>query len=387
MRGGSASVGRIAPRGVDRRATRLLYDENGYLLTRHDKKGTVQSASAAAEILLGCAQWQVEGRRWHDFVHWEDAAAFEAWWDSLGQGSSSTHAYRLSPRPEDGTVVWVQSLAGVFVDEKTGAIAVHALSHDVSPVVERAEELSREREQLVDRNDALNRDNLALTRFAGDAAHDLRAPLQAITGFAQLLARREGAELDETSQRFLAMIMGAAGDMSNLINAALEHGQATWVEARVEPVNCTTIVERTLLHLDAELARRGATVHVGDLPTVHAEPNQLSRVFQNLIANASKPGPEGRPTRVVVSADRVDGAWRLSVSDDGVGVLPEDRERIFDLFRRGRNAESDGGAGIGLAICRTIVERHGGRIWVEDVPSGGSRFSFLLPDVHAGRTV
>ena len=366
---------------VDRRRSRLLYDEGGYLLTRHDERGTVGSASRAVELVLGCAPWQVEGRRWHDLVHPSDAAAFAAWWGSLGHhGASATHAYRLHPRPEDGSVVWVQTLARVVVDDATGATEIHALTHAVSPAVERAEDLSRERGQLEGRNQTLTRDNRALTRFAGDAAHDLRAPLQAITGFAQLLARREGAELDETSQRFLAMIMGAAGDMANLITAALEHGQATWVEGRLEPVDCTTVVERTLLHLDAEIARTEATVHRGDLPTVHAEPIQLSRVFQNLIANACKPGPEGRATNVVVSAERLEGAWQLSVSDDGAGVPPEDRERIFELFRRGRNAETDGGTGIGLAICRTIVERHGGRIWLDDVPGGGSRFSFVIPD-------
>ena len=100
----------------------------------------------------------------------------------------------------------------------------------------------------------------------------------------------------------------------------------------------------------------------------------------------ASPGPDAGP-RVPVSANRLQGAWRLSVTDDGAGVPPEDRERIFELFRRGRNAESDGGVGIGLAICQTIVERHGGRIWVEDGPSGGSRFSFLLPDFDGGLTV
>ena len=380
---GYAPVDSLRPSSVDRRASRHLYEKGGYLLTRHDEKGTVEHASAAAELLLGRGPWQVEGRRWHDFVHPADAAAFEAWWGSLGHGSSSTYAYRLHPRPEDGTVVWVQTLASVLVDATGGATEIHALTHDVSLAVERSEELSRERRQLEGRNDTLTRDNLALSRFAGDAAHDLRAPLQAITGFAQLLARREGAELDETSQRFLAMIMGAAGDMANLIDAALEHGQATWAEARLEPVDCTAVMERTLLHLDAEIARTGATVHIGDLPTVHAERNQLGRVFQNLIANACKPGPGGRPTHVTVSSARVEGAWQLSVADDGVGVPPEDRERIFELFRRGRDAEEDGGAGIGLAICRTIVERHGGRIWVEDVPGAGSIFSFVVPDFAA----
>jgi len=381
---GDAPVDSVPPKGVDRRASRLLYDGGGYLLPRHDEKGTVGSASPAVEILLGRTPRQIQGWRWHDFVHPADGAAFETWWDSLGQGSSSTHAYRLCAL--DGTVVSVETLARKLNADAAAATEIYALTRDVTPEVERTEDLTRQRGQLERRIDTLARNNQASTRFVADAAHDLRAPLQAITGFAQLLARREGAGLDETSQRFLAMILGGAADMANLINAALEHGQATGAESRLAPVDCKTIVERTLLHLDAEIARTGATVHVGNLPTVHAEPNQLSRVFQNLIANACRSTQAGRPTHIVVSADRVAGAWQLSVTDDGAGVLPEDRERIFELFRRGRDAEGDGGAGIGLAICRTIVERHGGRIWVEDVPSGGSRFSFFIPDFDGSHT-
>jgi signal transduction histidine kinase len=256
---------------------------------------------------------------------------------------------------------------------------IHALTHDVTDHVDRADDLARERGQLERRFDSLAVHDMALTRFAADAAHDLRAPLQAITGFAQLLARREGAALDETSQRFLAMIMGAAGDMANLIDAALEHGAATWADSPLMRVDCGVLLERTLIHLDAEILRTGAKVQVHELPIVHAEPNQLSRVFQNLISNACKSTPPGRTAHIVVSAERLDDAWKLSVTDDGAGVAPEDRERIFELFKRGRDAEGDGGAGIGLAICRTIVERHGGRIWVEDAPGGGSRFSFSIP--------
>jgi signal transduction histidine kinase len=274
-------------------------------------------------------------------------------------------------------IVSVETLARPRVVDAGAAIEIHALTRDVTPLVEHSAQLERA-------TDLLSQANQTLGRFAADAAHDLRAPLQAITGFAQLLARREGANLDSTSQRFVAMIMGAANDMANLINSALEYGQAMGADSPLAPVDCSTIVAEALLRLDTELVDTGATVHFGDLPTVHGEPNQLSRVFQNLIANACKAALPGRPARVVVSAARVAGAWELSVTDDGAGVLPEDRERIFHLFKRGSNAAEDGGAGIGLAICRTIVERHGGRIWVEDPEGGGSRFSFLIPDLEHG---
>ena len=246
--------------------------------------------------------------------------------------------------------------------------------------LDRTEDLAREHRQLERRFGALARHDLALAHFAADTAHDLRAPLQAITGFAQLLARREGADLDETSQRFLALILAAAGDMSNLINAALQHGQATSAESPRTSVSSAAILERTLLHLHAEIVRTGATIHVGHLPTVYAEPNGLGRVFQNLISNACKSARPGRTAHILVSADRLESGWQLSVADDGAGVRVEDRERIFQLFKRGRDAAGDGGTGIGLAICRTIIEGHGGRIWAEDAPGGGSRFSFLLPD-------
>lgn len=368
---------------VDRRSSRHLYDESGYLLTRHDETGTVGSASPAVGRLLGLASWQIEGQRWHKFVHPDDAASFAEWWGSIGNGASSSRVYRLRPRPDDGSVATVETLARKIVSGAAQVTEIHALTHNVSDHVDRAEDLARERGQLERRLDDLAVHDQALTRFAADAAHDLRAPLQAITGFAQLLARREGAALDETSQRFLAMIMGAAGDMANLIDAALEHGQATWADSPLMRVDCEVLLERTMLHLDAEIVRTGATVQVGQLPTVQAEPNQLSRVFQNLISNACKSNPPDRKAHIVVSAERLPHAWQLSVTDDGTGVRPEDRERIFELFKRGRDAEGDGGTGIGLAICRTIVERHGGRIWVEDAPGGGSRFSFSIPDSPA----
>ncbi|MGH9037853.1 MAG: sensor histidine kinase, partial [Acidimicrobiia bacterium] len=240
--------------------------------------------------------------------------------------------------------------------------------------------LVRQLRELQDQVDGIKQCNDGLRRFASDAAHDLRAPLSAISGFAQLLARHEGARLDELSQHFLAMILGTTGDMGRLLAAALEYGQMAAAGPQLALVDCTEVVERALIRLRTEIQRTGAAVRLEPLPVVHADPVQLGRVFQNLISNACKSARPGVAAHVVVGARRVALGWHLSVTDDGTGVSLQSRDRIFLLFHRGGDAPSDGGSGIGLAICRTIVERHGGRIWVEDAPHGGSRFAFFLPD-------
>lgn len=369
---------RPARPGADRRASRFLYEENGDLLTRHGEDGTVLGASPAVQGLVGRTSWQVEGHLWHDFIHPEDLAAFADWWKGLTAGSSTTHVYRMC-RP-DGSVVSVETLARRVVLLEQRAFEVHALTRDVTDHVERAAGLARQCRQLQDLVDGVRRCNEDLRRFAADAAHDLRAPLSAISGFAQLLAQHEGARLDELSQHFVAMILGATGDMGRLLDAALEYGQLATAGPQLALVDGTEVVKRALIRLQAEIDRTGAAVRLEPLPVVHADPVQLGRVFQNLISNACKSARPGATAHVVVGARRVALGWHLSVTDDGAGVSLPNRDRIFQLFHRGGDAPSDGGTGIGLTICRTIVERHGGRIWVEDGPGGGSRFAFFLPD-------
>lgn len=149
---------------VDRRSSRLLYDESGYLLTRHDEQGTVGSASPAVQALLGQAPWQIEGRRWHQFVHPDDGAAFGRWWGSISQGSGSTHTYRLQARAADGTVTTVETLARKMSVGKTQVTEIHALTRDVTGEADRTEDLVREHGQLERRFDTLVLHDLAVTR-------------------------------------------------------------------------------------------------------------------------------------------------------------------------------------------------------------------------------
>jgi len=232
----------------------------------------------------------------------------------------------------------------------------------------------------------LERTNLELAAFASDVAHDLRAPLQAVAGFAELLARREGARLDETSQDFVGHILSAAAAMRDMVEAVLEHRRsscgpvtATWVDSK-------DLVTAVLGRFRAELDGAGAVVEIGDLPRIYADRVQLGRVFQNLLSNAIRATHPERDLRITITARRLGAAWEFAVTDNGVGVLAEDGNRIFELFQRGSGAAHTGsGTGMGLSICRAVVERHGGRIAVERAANGGARFSFTVPDQGLGQ--
>jgi len=228
----------------------------------------------------------------------------------------------------------------------------------------------------------LERDNRELAAFAADVAHDLRAPLQAVAGFAELLARREGARLDETSQRFVGQILTACGAMRELVEAVLEHRRSSYGALAPTWVSANDLVTAVLRRLQWDL---DDAVEIGDLPTVFADRVQLGRVFQNLIGNAAGAVDPDRPLRIAVTARRLASAWEFAVTDNGVGVEAEDRSRIFELFQRGSGERAGpSGCGMGLAICRTIVERHGGRIGVEKAAGGGARFTFTIPDRNLG---
>jgi light-regulated signal transduction histidine kinase (bacteriophytochrome) len=240
-------------------------------------------------------------------------------------------------------------------------------------------------DQLERRVAELERDNRELAAFAADVAHDLRAPLQGVSGFAELLARREGANLDETSQGFVAQILAAAGSMKELVEAVLDHRQSSYGALTPGWLYGNELVAAVLRRLQPQLDEVGATVEVGALPTIFGDRVQLGRVFQNLISNAVRAAHPDRPPEIAITGRRLPSGWEFAVTDNGVGVRPEDRTRIFELFQRGTSEAQRGpGHGVGLTICRTIVERHGGRIGVERAAAGGARFSFTIPDRNAG---
>jgi PAS domain S-box-containing protein len=222
--------------------------------------------------------------------------------------------------------------------------------------------------------DRLERSNHELAEFARITAHDLSAPLLAVSRLIDLVSF--GAD-DPEFPATLAAIRTAIGRMHAMVDGVMGYTESLETAPMRAVVNLDDALKLALDALSQEITDGGAVITHGRLPTVHGDEHQLERVFQNLIANALKFGGD-EPPRVHIDAYREQGAWRISVSDEGVGIPEEDRGRIFELFSRG--GESSAGRGIGLATCRRIVELHGGRIWVEPNHPRGSSFNFTLPN-------
>lgn len=252
-------------------------------------------------------------------------------------------------------------------------------------VAERTDKLNRSNAQLVQEVEnrkrtaaELKRSNDELEQFAYVASHDLREPLRKMAGFSQLLSERYKDRLDADANQYIAFIVDGARRMQEMITDIMSCARVLTGERRLAPVDCGAVLERIISSLEPAIAESGAVVTRDALPTVPGDESQLAQLLQNLLGNAIKfRGP--KPPRIHVSAVRQDREWVFSVRDEGIGIDPADFERIFEIFTRLHTREQYAGAGIGLAICKRIVERHGGRIWVESQRGAGSTFLFSLP--------
>jgi signal transduction histidine kinase len=236
--------------------------------------------------------------------------------------------------------------------------------------------------QLAKYSEELQRSNIELQQFAYVASHDLQEPLRMVASFTQLLAKRYKEKLDDDARTFIAYAVDGATRMQTLISDLLSYSRVGSQGRAFERISCDQVLDRVLSNLKLLIAESGAAITRQPLPDVLADPQQLGQLFQNLIANAIKFRGEIAP-RVDITVSRNREEWEIVVRDNGIGIAPEHAERIFIIFQRLHTRTEYPGTGIGLAVCKKIVERHGGRIWVEGSPGHGSAFYFTIPAVHA----
>lgn len=251
--------------------------------------------------------------------------------------------------------------------------------------IENAERRRAEAE-LAGRSEELARSNSDLEQFAYVASHDLKEPLRTVKSYTQLLAKRYRGKLDADADEFIGFACEGVARMGQLIEDLLAYSLVGRGKSTREPADCSTALKRALANLEGAIRESGAKVTYDELPALIAEPTLLVQLFQNLISNAIKFRSE-KPPDVHVHAEQHDDEWVFAVRDNGLGIGPEYAQRIFVLFHRLHGRSAYPGTGIGLAICKRIVERHGGRIWVESEPGQGATFYFTLPAAVQARNL
>jgi light-regulated signal transduction histidine kinase (bacteriophytochrome) len=251
------------------------------------------------------------------------------------------------------------------------------LSEAKNQLEAKVSQLQAAEQQMGQQAKELARSNAELEQFAYVASHDLQEPLRMVSSFTQLLAKRYKGRLDPDADEFINYAVDGATRMQQLIKELLAYCRVGTESQAFIPVDCEEVLARVLIDLRVAIEESRAEVTHGPLPTVPGNHLHLAQLFQNLISNAIKYRAEA-PPRIHVSATVEGGHWKLSVLDNGIGFGPEAADQIFLLFGRLHAADQHPGTGIGLAICKKIVELHGGRIWAESQPGQGTTFHFTL---------
>jgi len=336
------------------------------VLLREDAAGIHRVTFANHAFLVTCATGSdIIGQSAEEAMVPHLADQLAAHIDELVDG---TVQYRDHLTASDGSVVDLDVTITV-----PGSSTGHLLwvGHDVTERRRQERALARVREEL-------ERSNRDLDAFATVASHDLQEPLRMVASYVELLSRRYSDQLDERAQTYIGFALEGAQRMRSLIDALLDYGRLRKAPRTVEEVSLDVVVARVLEDAATRLQDTDAVVDVDSLPTVPGDVGELTRLVQNLVTNALKFHGDA-PPEIRIAATSGPTEWCITVDDNGIGVPEHQRDRMFEMFGRGHSRSEFPGHGVGLAVCRSIAHRHGGRIWLEESPAGGTRVAFTLP--------
>ncbi len=314
------------------------------------------------------------GTGWRERVHPEDVSRhMEAYESNDSPHCSFQVEYRLLRG--DSAYRWMHetgvprfSSTGIFLGHIAACVDVHSRKQS--------------EQRLQDKNDELNRQNDELQKFMYTASHDLQEPLRTIAAHCQVVSAHYDGHLQSDPSASIRFIRGGVESMQTLIHNLLDY---TWIlnnsDATLVEVDCNAVLKQALFVCQAGMQDSGAVVTHGQLPTVRADPTQLTQVLQNLVGNAIKYRRRDQYPQVDISVIVQQSEWIFKVADNGIGFEPSYAEQIFESFKRLHSRTEYDGTGLGLAICKKIVERHGGRIWATSEPGYGSDFFFTLPRI------
>ncbi len=352
---------------------RGLYQSLMYGVTQTNENGYIIESNKAFRDMLGYTEDELRKLRYLDIT----PEKWHRYEETTVQRQLKEHGFSNEFEKEyyrkDGSILPVAMRVWVTEIGPEAEPEFWAVIHDISE--------RKESEQLISKAMTdLARSNEELKQFAYVASHDLQEPLRAMTGFSELLKERYGGNLDDKAREFIDFIIDAAGRMQQLINDLLSYSRLNTKRRRMEYTDVGEVLETVKLNLTSFIRERGGIVEASGLPAIYCDKQQITQLFQNLINNGLKYQSAGSTPKVTVAAAETEDAWEFSVTDNGIGMKGEFLEVIFQMFQRLHTKDEYKGTGIGLAICRKIVERHGGTIRAESRGENrGSTFSFTIP--------
>lgn len=379
--GGTAAIVRdITARKEEEKTTRHLgsiVESSEDAIMSKTLDGTIVIWNAGAERLYGYTAEEAVGRSIRLIVPPDHHDEIDTILANIRRGEPVERLETTRLR-KDGTRVEVSLTVSPIRDESGRLVGASAIARDIS-------ESKRMESALIDAKGELQRSNRDLLQFASIASHELVEPVRVVAGYSELLQRRYEGKLDDDADRFIDALASGAARMQILIHDLLDFSRVGRDSKPMAMVDCAELMRDVLASLEQRVAETGATVSVGELPSIKGAQDELGRVFQNLILNALKFRSEA-PPEIHVDAERNGIAWVFSIRDNGIGIDPAQAERIFEMFQRLHGREEYAGTGMGLAIVKRIVERHGGRIWAEQADGGGTVFRFSLPHADFSRS-
>ncbi|MGA2798619.1 MAG: PAS domain S-box protein [Thermoguttaceae bacterium] len=343
-------------------------------------EGNITDVNQATELATGVARNDLIGSVFSSYFT-EPQQADEGYRKVISEGF--VRDYPLTIRHASGRTMDVLYNAAIYKNEAGQVQGVFAAARDITERKRAEEELNHYREHLEElvtqRTEELSRSNRDLEQFAYAASHDLQEPLRMISGYLQLLSERYKGQLDEKADKYIDYSVDGAARMSILIRDLLDYSRVNTRGEELRNVDCNKAFESALRNLGSAIKESGANVTHDSLPVLSADQTQLAQLFQNLVGNAIKFRSPQRPPQIHVSARKDQSHWLFRVEDNGIGFEQQYEDKIFMIFQRLHGRGQYPGTGIGLAICKRIIERHGGRIWAASEPDKGTNFFFTIP--------